>query len=188
MKVKDFKYNGHRNSYTELNEVYFWTITINQWKHLVKPDENKMIIINSLQWLVQKKLVKIYGFVIMPNHIHLLWEQLAMNGKEFPKNSFEKFTAKTFIEKMKANSDIALKDYKVKAVDRSYNIWLRDPLAIRVISRAMAAQKLDYMQLNPMQPHCLLCSRPADNRFSSAKLYDQNIDEFMMLTHFGEVF
>ena len=83
-----------------------------------------MVIINSLQWLVQKKLVKIYGYVIMPNHIHLLWEQLAMNGKEFPKNSFEKFTAKTFIEKMKVNNDIALKDYKVKAVDRSYNIWL----------------------------------------------------------------
>ena len=111
-----------------------------------------------------------------------------MNGKEFPKNSFEKFTAKTFIEKMKANNDIALKDYKVKAVDRSYNIWLRDPLAIRVISRAMAAQKLDYMHLNPMQPHWLLCSRPADYRFSSAKFYEQNIDEFEMLTHFGEVF
>ena len=140
------------------------------------------------QWLVQKKLVKIYGYIIMPNHIYLLWKQLAMNGKEFPKNSFEKFIANTFIEKMKANNDIALKDYKVRAVYRSYNIWLRDPLAIRVISRAMAAQKLDYMQLNPMQPHCLLCSRPADNRFSSAKLYDQNIDEFMMLTHFGEVF
>ena len=31
MQAKDFKYNGHRNSYTELNEVYFWTITINNW-------------------------------------------------------------------------------------------------------------------------------------------------------------
>ena len=86
---------------------------------------------------------------------------------------------------MKANNDIALKDYKVKAVDRSYNIWLRDPLAIRVISRAMAAQKLDYMDLNPMQPHWLLCSRLADYRFSSAKFYEQNMDEFEMLTHFG---
>lgn len=46
---------------------------------------------------------------------------------------------------MKANNDIALKDYAVKATDRAFNIWLRDPLAIRVISRAMAAQKLDYM-------------------------------------------
>ena len=58
MQAKDFKYKGHRNSYTEFNEVYFWTITINKWQHLLKQDENKMIIINSLQCLVQKELIK----------------------------------------------------------------------------------------------------------------------------------
>ena len=93
MSAEDYN-KIHRNLYTELNEVYFWTITINKWQHLLQPEENKMIVINSLQWLVQKGLIKIYGYVIMPNHIHLMWEQLLMNGKEFPKNSFEKFTAK----------------------------------------------------------------------------------------------
>ena len=48
----------------------------------------------SLQWLVQNGLVRIYGDVIMPNHIHLLWEQLKMNSKELPKSSFEKYTVK----------------------------------------------------------------------------------------------
>ena len=109
MKAKDFRYNGHRNSYTALNEVYFWTITIYKWQHLLKPDANKMIIITSLQWLVQSELVKIYGYVIMPNHIRLMWEQLKMNGKEFPKNSFEKFTAKTFVNNMKATNGPSIK-------------------------------------------------------------------------------
>lgn len=77
--------------------MYFWTITINNWHHLLKTDANKLIIINSLQWLVQNKLIEIYGYVIMPNHIHLLWQQLKMNGKEFFKNSFEKFTAKSLV-------------------------------------------------------------------------------------------
>jgi len=63
MQAKDFEYKGHRNSYTELNEVYFWTITINKWMQLLKADENKMVIISSLQWLVQNELVKIYGYV-----------------------------------------------------------------------------------------------------------------------------
>ena len=188
MQAKDFKYKGHRNSYTELNEVYFWTITINKWQPLLKSDENKMIIINSLQWLVQKELVKIYGYVIMPNHIHLMWEQLEMNGKEYPKNSFEKFTAKTFVNKMKASNDGNLKNFAVTSTDRQYNIWLRDPLAIRVFCREMAAQKLDYMHLNPMQPHWLLCTNPADYRFSSAIFYEQDINEFNLLTYFGEVF
>ena len=188
MDAKDFNYSGQRNSYTALKEVYFWTSTIHQWKHLLKPEENKIIIINSLQWLVQKQLVKIYGYVIMPNHLHLMWEQLSMNGKELPKNSFEKFTAKSLVNKLKATNDGMLKLHEVSAKDRQYNIWQRDPLAILVFNRQMAAQKLDYMHLNPMQPHWLLCSQPADYRFSSAKFYEQNADEFGLLTHFGEVF
>ena len=40
-----YNYTGHRNSYTELNEIYFWTITINNWNHLLKIDDNKMIVV-----------------------------------------------------------------------------------------------------------------------------------------------
>ncbi len=188
MKASEFNYKGHRNSYTELNEVYFWTITINKWQHLLKSNDNKMILIESLQWLVQKALVKIYGYVIMPNHIHLMWEQLSMNGKEFPKNSFEKFTAKSLVNKMKAVNDITLKNYSVDASDRQHNIWLRDPLAVLVTGRAMALQKLEYIHSNPVQPHWLLCNTPIEYRFSSALFYEQNIDEFGLLTHIREVF
>ena len=126
-------------------------------------------------------LIKIYGFVLMPNHIHLMWEQLAMNGKEFPTNSFEKFTAKAFVNNLKAGNDDNLKNYAVTATDRQYNIWLRDPLAIRVFSSEMAAQKLDYMHLNPMQSHWLLCNNPANYRFSSAIFYEQNRDDLVWL-------
>ena len=109
-------------------------------------------------------------------------------AKSFQKISFEKFTAKTFINNMKASNDRSLSNYAVTAVDRQHNIWQRDPLAIRILSEEMAAQNLDYMHLNPMQQHWLLCSNPADYRFSSARFYEQNLDEFGLLTHFGEVF
>jgi len=154
MPAEDY-YKTHCNSHTELNEVYFWTITVNNWQHLLQFEENKMIVVDSLQWLVQKGLVKIYGYVIMPNHIHLTWEQLQMNGKEFPKNSFEKFTAKLLVRNMKENNDAAVKNYEVAARDRQYNIWQRDRLAIKIFNREVAAQKLDYMHLNAMQPHWL---------------------------------
>lgn len=89
---------------------------------------------------------------------------------------------------MKASNDGSLSNYAVTAVDGQHNIWQRDPLAIRILSKEMATQKLDYMHLNPMQPHWLLYSNPADYRFSSARFYEQNLDEFGLLTHFGEVF
>jgi len=51
----------------------------------------------------------------------------------------------------------------------------------------VAAQKLNYMHLNAMQPHWLLCAQPAEYRFSFAVFYEKQIDEFGLLTHFGEV-
>ena len=88
-----------------------------------------------------------------------------MNGKEFPKNSFEKFTAKSLVAKMIAAHDSALKNYVVDVSDRSHNIWLRDPLAIKIFNLEMLVQKMDYMHLNPIQPHWLLCNQHAEYRF-----------------------
>ena len=86
---------------------------------------------------------------------------------------------------MKQLKDIALKNYAVTATDRQHNIWLRDPLAVKVFSRDMAAQKLDYMHLNPMQPHWLLCNSPAEYRFSSAKFYEKILMSLGCLHIFG---
>ena len=181
-------YQGHRNSYTELNEVYFWTITIKEWVHLLKTDEYKTIIMESLKWLCEKELVRIYGYVIMPNHIHLMWEQLKMNGKEFPKNSFEKFTAHRFRKKLVGESPEKVKRFMVDASDRKYNFWQRDPLAVLIFSREMASQKLDYMHFNPLQEHWQLCKLPEEYRFSSASFYENGKDEFGILTHYMDVF
>ena len=172
-----FKYKGHRNSYTELNEIYFWTITIKEWIHLLKTDDYKLLIIDSLKWLCDNKLVKIYGYVIMPNHIHLLWDQLKMNGKEFSKNSFEKFTAHRFQKKLQIGDHTTLNKFKVNASDRNYNFWQRDPLAIRIFSRNMFEQKLNYIHNNPLQEHWALCKIPETYRFSSASFYENNIND-----------
>jgi putative transposase len=181
-------YHEERNSYTVLNEVYFWTSTINHWYHLLKDDDFKQIIISSLQWLVKRELIKLYGYVIMPNHIHLLWEQVKMNGKELPKNSFEKFTAHQFAKCLSSAEGMPVEQYQVSALDRRLNFWQRDPLAIRIKNRSMATQKLNYIHNNPLQPHWRLCNEPAQYRFSSAAFYESNKDEFGICTHFMDVF
>jgi len=146
-----------------------------------------MIVISSLQWLVQNGLVEIYGYVIMPNHIHLLWQQLTMNGKEFPKNSFEKFTAKSLVKKMKQQNDPELKK-EVLASGRKYNTWLRDPLARRIFSKEMAEEKLDYVHYNPLQTHWNLCKMPHEYGFSSAAFYQTGTDEFNLVTNIMQAF
>ena len=51
-------------------QAYFYTDTIHNFNHLLADDSLKMMVINSWQYLVSKQLVEIYGYVIMPNHIH----------------------------------------------------------------------------------------------------------------------
>jgi hypothetical protein len=48
----------------------FLTATILTWKPLLAEDAFKDIIISSLQFLVKDDRIKLYGFVIMPEHIH----------------------------------------------------------------------------------------------------------------------
>jgi hypothetical protein len=69
-----------RNSRMSLGEIYFWTNTIKDWKHLLKKDLYKELIIEQLQWLKKRNKIIIYGLVIMPNHVHILWELLGKNG------------------------------------------------------------------------------------------------------------
>lgn len=176
-------YKGHRFSYTELNEIYFWTATIKDWINLLAPTENKHVIIDSLAWLCKKELARIYGYVIMPNHIHLLWEQLKMNGEEFPKNSLLKHTAHIFCKNIKTGNEEMLNRFLVKASDRQFNVWQRDPMAIQILSREMAFQKLDYIHHNPVKEKWKLSDTSEGYRFSSAAFYSGLGNEFGILTH-----
>ena len=46
-----------------------------------------------MKFLVEEKRVIIYGFVIMPNHIHLLWHLRAGKIKEDVQRNFLRHTA-----------------------------------------------------------------------------------------------
>ena len=62
-----------RQGQMEIAQSYFYTDTIQGFKNLLEDDIIKMIIIDSLQYLTKNNIVELYGYVIMPNHIHLLW-------------------------------------------------------------------------------------------------------------------
>lgn len=57
-----------------MNYPYFYTATILEWKKLPKPDKYKQIITDSLAFFCNQNKVKVYGFVVMTNHIHLIWQ------------------------------------------------------------------------------------------------------------------
>jgi putative transposase len=177
-----------RKSEMEIGEPYFWTNTIYAWKHLLKEDSIKNIIVASLQYLSDKKLIEVYGFVIMPNHLHLIWQLNKMNGKEKPNGSFQKFTAHSIESKAKDLSGYDFESHKVDEYDRRYRIWERDPLATLLYSNEIAEQKLNYIHSNPIQEHWSLAARPEDYKYSSARFYETGKKDWPFLIHYKERF
>ncbi len=80
----------------EIGEVYFWTATINSWYHLLEDDKFKEVVIGSLRTLSERGLIDVFAFVIMPNHIHLIWRINGLNKKETAQGSFLKFAGHEF--------------------------------------------------------------------------------------------
>jgi REP element-mobilizing transposase RayT len=165
---------------------YFYTDTIFEFKHLLTDDTLKMVCINSWKYLVNNSLIKIYGYVIMPNHIHLLWKMLSINGKESPAGSFAKYTAHQFKKILALENPQLLNEYSSSKSDRLYQFWKRDPLAIPLSNKKNLIQKLEYIHNNPVKEKWQLAKLPEDYRWSSAGFYMGMPDEFGILTHYDE--
>ncbi len=82
---------------------YFFTATVLEWKHLLKPDKFKDIIISSLQFLVTDKRIIVYGFVIMSNHIHIIWQVEDTYDLSDVQHSFMKYTAQMMLKELRNN-------------------------------------------------------------------------------------
>lgn len=177
-----------RKSTMFLNEVYFWTSTVYKHNHLFHSPKYKHLIVNTLKELVSESLVKVYAYVIMPNHVHFIWEMLKKNGNEMPKSSFNKKVSHEIIKDLKKHHPMMLKRFEVQDKDRKYRLWQRDPLAIELDSVEKLEQKLTYIHLNPLQEHWSLVKHPADYRWSSAAFYESDIDELGMMTHYKDRF
>jgi len=173
-----------RNSRMELNHVYFWTNTIKDWKHLLKKEAYKSIIIDQLKWLVNREKVAIYGYVIMDNHIHLLWEPIQMNGEEMPHASLNKWTSSNFLKDLRINHPNDLHYFVEVSKERNHRFWQRDPLAVLMDCKSKFEQKLDYIHLNPLGERWNLVKSPIEYRWSSAAFYETGEDEFDILTHY----
>ncbi|MFC6191137.1 transposase [Dyadobacter subterraneus] len=145
MTPNEHQESKYRNSRMDFNQVYFWTDTIKDWKHLLKSDKYKDLIISSWQELIRRNQIIIYAFVIMPNHLHLVWEIKEPNGKEMPHASFNKFTSHMILKDVKINHPNVLPYFKVDEKERQYRIWQRDPLAVLMDSKQKIEQKITYI-------------------------------------------
>jgi len=175
-----------RKSYTSLGKIYFWTASIHNWELILQDDASKTIITGYLKKLSDEKLITVYAFVLMPNHMHLIWQQNELNGKETPKGSLLKYTSHVLLKQLKAEGRSHL--FEVRAANKKHEIWQRDSLGIEIYSRSVAKQKLDYIHFNPLSGKWKLANDDLGYFYSSARFYETGIDEFGFLNNLYTVF
>ena len=175
-----------RKSFMETGEIYFWTATINKWQPLLQRDDYKNVVISSLEYLSSMGKIDVFAFVIMTNHIHLIWRTNEHNGKETAQASFLKFTAHEFKKMLTKEGESTLLNYAVEAQNKDHEFWQRDSLAIHLYTRKVAYQKLDYIHYNPVAG--ALAIDACAYKYSTARFYEMGIREFSFIKDLREQF
>jgi len=85
-------------------------------------------MIKSLQYLKNEGSVVIYAFVIMPNHIHLIWQIQDGYERDLIQMRFLKFTAQQIKFRLKDSSSMFLEEFLVNLSDRKYQFWQRNAM------------------------------------------------------------
>lgn len=165
--------------------IEFFTATCLNWQNLLLPDKRKQIVMDSLKFLVTENRIWLYGFVIMPNHIHLLWrKQNAWVNKNI-QQMFLKFTAQQIKFDLKdSNNFEELEKYKSTQHDREYHFWERRAYKATMYTRKVAEQKLNYIHYNPVKAR--LCADSVEYVYSSARYYELNEDQWGFITPLAE--
>ena len=139
-----------------------------------------------MNFLVKEGRLKIYAFVIMPNHIHIVWHLNEHVEQAAVQRDFLKFTAQKIKFDLTANHPSVLERFKVSSADRKHQIWERNPKTINLYSWEIIGQKLVYIHNNPLQEHWKLVPYPEDYYFSSVRFYNTGIDDFGFLSRYLE--
>ena len=166
------------------NPPYFFTATILNWCPILESNTYKDIIVSSLAYLTAHNRITVYGFVIMPNHIHIIWSMNNEDTKPAVQRDFLKYTSQQIKRHLEKDNPTLLNEhFFVEAVDRKYQLWERRPLSVEIYTMDVFTQKLNYMHRNPLQDKWQLAANPEDYKYSSAAFYILNNECWPFLTN-----
>ncbi|OQK17205.1 transposase [Methyloprofundus sedimenti] len=142
-----------RYTITEQSSPHFLTNTIVNWIPMFTRPAAVQIILDSFCYLQQNADLKLYGYVIMENHLHWIAQshQLIKDVQRF-----KSFTARGLIDHLSATGEQTLLQQlafykKAHKQDRDYQVWEEGSHPQLIQNAAILRQKLEYMHLNPVK-------------------------------------
>ena len=143
------------------NNIYFLTFTIKKWYYLFDRHNRWKIITDSIEYCRKNKNLKLYGFVFMINHIHLIVESPDVAG--FVRD-FKRHTSRE-IHKNIIITELSIEPLFLETSE-TYSIWQETNMPILLESEKIFQQKLNYIHENPVRKNYVM--RAEDWYWSSA--------------------
>ena len=130
-------------------DLYFTTVTVQNWYPLLRDDVNKEILIDAFRFVVNKQRAQIWAFVIMDTHFHIVWQILAPNKLCEVQRDLLKFTAQMMRKRiLDEGNESLLRRFITNASDRYVQIWKRRSLSIEIYYDNVLQQKVNYIHNN----------------------------------------
>ena len=137
----------------EPTHPHFVTCTILHWVPIFTRKQSVQIIIDSLKFLQEKDNLKLYAYVILENHLHMV---LQSDDLAKTMESFKKYTANKVLKLLKEeNVKTLLEQFKfykkAHKTDKAYQIWEEGYQPKLMQTDSMMISKIKYIHENPVK-------------------------------------
>ncbi len=168
-------------------QCFFVTTTCNKWLKLIDSIDNITIVADSITFLCNKYKADILGYVVMPNHLHLIIFFRETNNLSNYMRDLKKYTS-TQLRKSLDKNGVDLTSIKHEVRDQKFKIWQDRFDDVFIVSKEVLYTKLNYIHNNPLQQHWQLAQTPEDFPYSSACFYSTGQNGIIPVTHCAEYF
>jgi putative transposase len=160
-----------RYHFSESEYPYFITNTIVAWLPIFMHPPLVDIIVDSWRFLQRERGVRIFGYVIMENHLHWIAAGESLSEQV---GRFKSFTARRIIDEMQRRGFATLLEefrfYKLRhKIDQEHQMWQEGSHPQQIQNDEMMLQKLEYSHNNPLRRGYV--DEPVHWRYSSARNY-----------------
>jgi putative transposase len=152
----------------------FVTLTVVGWIDIFTRMIYSEIVMDSFEFCRLRKGLQIYGFVIMPSHIHLICQN---TNSELPSilRDLKSHTAKKIIQTIEEVPGESRKDWllhmfryhaRFQNQNQQYQFWQKTNHPLELNYPNLIAQKLNYIHQNPVIAGYV--NQPQEWRYSNA--------------------
>jgi len=147
--------------------IYFVSSTIVEWIPIFTHEKYFRIITDSLNFCRKEKGMKIYFYVIMDNHFHLIVKHQELSNVM---RAFKGYTADRILEELEKDNTMWILEllhyYRKKHKSSNYQVWQEGFHPQLISSDKMLAQKVEYLHFNPVKRGFV--NKSEDWKYSSA--------------------